>query len=130
MATSMLTLQITKRDDGRFITKRIHSADDPLGVDSSLNQALGTAVREATRMSKEDRCRVAIDVETATGNFRRDQIINPPLRSGETHGLLYRRVTSAVAAGIKIDIAASGRWLSPACEMITCRWQAEPCPQP
>jgi hypothetical protein len=80
MATSMLTLQITKRADGRFITKRIHSADDPLGVDSSLNQALGTAVREATRISKEDRCRVAIDVETATGNFRRDQIINPPLR--------------------------------------------------
>jgi len=77
----MLTLQITKRDDGRYITQRAisDSGDGPMGVDPSLDQALWTAVREATRISKEERCRVAIDVELASGNFRRDQIINPPL---------------------------------------------------
>jgi hypothetical protein len=79
MTTTILTLQITRRRDGRFVTKRANSGDDPLGVDSSLSQALVTAVREATRISRENRCRVAIDVELANGNFRRDQIVNPPL---------------------------------------------------
>jgi hypothetical protein len=79
---SMLTLQITRRDDGRYITQHAisGSSDSPLGVDADLNQAIGTAVREATRISQEDRCRVAIDVQLANGNFRRDQIVNPPLR--------------------------------------------------
>jgi hypothetical protein len=88
----MLTLQIRKRGDGRFVTTRTESADDPLGVDADLNQAIGTAVREATRISREDRCRVAIDIELANGNFRRDQIVNPPLLKRRRPGLVKPRV--------------------------------------
>jgi hypothetical protein len=80
MIPNMLTLKITRRDDGRYVTQQSGSSDGPLGVDADLNQALGTAVREATRISREAKCRVAIDVELANGNFRRDQIVNPPLR--------------------------------------------------
>jgi hypothetical protein len=56
-----------RRDDGRYVTQRAisGSSDSPLGVDTDLSQALGTAVREATRISQEDGCRVAIDVELA-----------------------------------------------------------------
>jgi hypothetical protein len=79
MPAELVTIQILRRSDGRFITQRTNSGDGPLGVDGNLNQALGTAVREATRLSKENRCRVAIDVELANGYFRRDQIVNPPL---------------------------------------------------
>jgi hypothetical protein len=78
-AKSIITLQITNRDDGRFVTERTNLGSEPLGVDSSLSQAIGTAVREATHISKHDRCRVAIDVEQPNGAFKRDQIINPPL---------------------------------------------------
>jgi hypothetical protein len=78
MAPPILTLQIRRRADGQFITVA-NDPNSPLGVDTSLSQALGTAVREATRISKDDRQRVAIDVELANGNFRRDQIVNPPL---------------------------------------------------
>ena len=78
MAVPILTIQIRRSADGRFITVG-NDTDSPLGVDASLSQALGTAVREATRISKDDRRRVAIDVELANGNFRRDQIVNPPL---------------------------------------------------
>lgn len=75
-----LTLQIRRRSDGRYLTTNAGSGDGPLGVDGNLNQAIGTAVREATKISDDEQCRVAIDVELANGNFRRDQIINPPLQ--------------------------------------------------
>jgi len=75
----VITLQIVRRSDGRYLTKKAGSGDDPLGVDTNLNQAIGTAVREATRISQDERCRVAIDVELASGMFRRDQIVNPPV---------------------------------------------------
>ena len=79
-AKRMLTVQIVRRSDGHYLTKKTQNGDDPLGVDGNLNQAIGTAVREATRISHDEQCRVAIDVELANGNFRRDQIINPPLK--------------------------------------------------
>jgi hypothetical protein len=91
MTPSMLTLRITRRDDGRYVTSQSGSSDSPLGVDTDLNQALGTAVREATRISRDDRCRVAIDVELANGNFRRDQIVNPPLLKRRRPGLVKPR---------------------------------------
>jgi hypothetical protein len=76
----IFTLQIVRRSDGRYLTQRTQSGEEPLGVDSNLNQAIGTAVREATKISHDEQCRVAIDIELANGNFRRDQIINPPLQ--------------------------------------------------
>ena len=90
----MLTIKITRRDDGRYVTQHAisGSSDSPLGVDADLNQALGTAVREATRISREDRVRVAIDVELANGNFRRDQIVNPPLLIRRKPGLVKPKV--------------------------------------
>jgi hypothetical protein len=75
----MLTLQIMRRSDGRYLTKKAERGDGPLGVDSNLNQAMATAVREATKISHDEQCRVAIDIELANGNFRRGQIISPPL---------------------------------------------------
>jgi streptomycin 6-kinase len=45
-----------------------------------------------TRISREDRRRVAIDVELANGNFRRDQIVNPPLLMKRKPGLVKPRV--------------------------------------
>ena len=75
-----LTLQILRRSDGRYLTTKAGSGDDPLAVDGNLDQAIGTAVREATKISQDEECRVAIDVELANGHFRRDQIINPPVQ--------------------------------------------------
>jgi hypothetical protein len=86
MATSIITLHIMRRADGRFATQCPNNRDAALGVDASLEQALKIAVREATRISKEERCRVAIDVELASGSFRRDQIVNLPLRIRRNFG--------------------------------------------
>jgi hypothetical protein len=79
MSAQLRTLRILRRPDGRFVTNGANPEENPLGVDTSLAQAIGTAVREATRLSRGDGCRVAIDVELANGYFRRDQIVNPPL---------------------------------------------------
>jgi hypothetical protein len=58
-----LTLQIRRRSDGRYLTTKAGSGDGPLGVDGNLDQAIGTAVRETTKISHDEQCRVAIDVE-------------------------------------------------------------------
>lgn len=42
----------------------------------------GDAPAYAT-ISHDEQCRVAIDVELANGNSRRDRIINPPLQTSE-----------------------------------------------
>jgi hypothetical protein len=77
----MLAPQIMRRSDGRYLAKKAQSGYDPLGVGGNLNQAIETAVREATEISHDKQYRVALGVELANGNFRRDQIVNPPLRN-------------------------------------------------
>jgi len=72
-------LKVIRRDDGRFVTQTAVKGDSPLGVDTTLNQAIGTAVREATALSRELRCRVAIQVEQPNGSFKLDQVVNPPV---------------------------------------------------
>jgi hypothetical protein len=72
-------LKVTRREDGRFVTQSAIKGDSPLGVDGNLNQAIGTALREATAMSRDLRCRVAIQVEQPNGSFRLEQVVNPPV---------------------------------------------------
>ena len=76
----MQTIEISRRADGKLITRLANSTDSPLGVDTSLDQAIGTAVREATRISKEEKCAVAINVEDARGQFRRNQLVRAPAK--------------------------------------------------
>jgi hypothetical protein len=80
MAPSTRTLRIFHRLDGRFETRNQSRTDSPLGVDSSLNHAIGTAVREATMLTKAVGCRVVIEVQNPNGTFKRKQIINPPAK--------------------------------------------------
>jgi hypothetical protein len=80
MKTLTRTLKILRRSDGRFVTQGESPADSPLGVDSSISQAIGTAVREATALSREQRCRVVIAIQEPSGHFRQEQIVNPPLK--------------------------------------------------
>jgi hypothetical protein len=72
-------LKVLRRADGRFITQSAIKGEGPLGVDTTLNQAVGTAVREATAMSRDLRCRVAIQVEQPNGSFMLEQVVNPPV---------------------------------------------------
>ena len=65
----MLAPQIMRRSDGRYLAKKAQSGYDPLGVDGNLNQAIETAVREATEISHDKQYRVALGVELANGNF-------------------------------------------------------------
>jgi hypothetical protein len=44
-----------------------------------VNQAIGTEVREATLLSRLEKCRVVIEVEQPNGKFKREQIISPPV---------------------------------------------------
>ena len=50
------TFRVYRRADGRFVTRSEHPADSPLGVDLSLNMALGTAHREAIAVSRDEGC--------------------------------------------------------------------------
>lgn len=72
------TLRIHRRPDGRFVTRNERPTDSPLGVDSSLSQAMGTATREATAISREAGCRVIIEVEQANGKWKRETAMDPP----------------------------------------------------
>jgi hypothetical protein len=80
MAAPTRTIRIYHRPDGRFETRNGSRTDSPLGVDSNLNQAIGTAVREATMSTKAIGCRVVIEVQNPNGSFKREQIVNPPAK--------------------------------------------------
>jgi hypothetical protein len=75
------TFRIHRRDDGRFVTRNESSADSPLGVDLSLNMALGTAHREAVAASREDGCMVVVEVQQADGKWKRHNVVHPPKRA-------------------------------------------------
>ena len=80
MAPPTRTIRIFHRLDGRYETRNQSRTNSPLGVDSSLNHAIGTAVREATMLTKAVGCRVVIEVQNPNGSFKREQIINPPVK--------------------------------------------------
>jgi hypothetical protein len=77
--TETRVIKVVRRTDGRFITQSAIGGESPMGVDTTLNQAVGTAVREATAMSRDLRCRVAIQVEQPNGSFKLEQVVNPPV---------------------------------------------------
>ncbi len=70
-------IRVHRRDDGRYVSRNEIATDSPLGVDWSLSQALGTAMREATLASREG-CRVRIEVQDAGGTWRQIDVIDPP----------------------------------------------------
>jgi hypothetical protein len=74
------TLRIERRPDGRFVTRGDVPADSPLGVDSCLSKAIGTAIREATMLSRQNGWQIGIEVEQDRGGFKIEQIVNPPLK--------------------------------------------------
>jgi hypothetical protein len=78
MAAQTRVLRIRRREDGRFVIQG-HSWEAPVGVDANLDMAIGSAVREATVISRDEHCRVLIQVERLNGSFKREQIINPPV---------------------------------------------------
>jgi hypothetical protein len=80
MAVSTRILRIYHRLDGRFETRNQSRTDSPLGVDTNLNHAIGTAVREANMLAKAIGCRVVIEVQNLNGTFKREQIVNPPAK--------------------------------------------------
>jgi len=69
--------RIYQREDGRYVSLSEHPGDSPLGVDFSLNQAIGSATRQATLASCEG-CRVVIEVQQPNNRWKKIDVINPP----------------------------------------------------
>ena len=70
-------LRIHRRTDGRYESRNDVPGDSPLGVDYSLNQALGTAQREATLASREG-CRVRIEMQDNNNKWKQIDVVEPP----------------------------------------------------
>jgi len=104
MTTRTRTLRILRRPDGRFVTEGPMPMNTILGVDSSLSQAIGSAVCEATALSRDQRCRVVIAVQQPNGRFQQDQIINPPV-----HIRKKPRPANSTSASIQCDPSANSR---------------------
>jgi hypothetical protein len=77
MVTQTLTLQISRRPDGQFVTM---SQASVLATDISVGKAIASAIREGITISRERRCRVVIAIQQPGGQFRDEQIINPPVK--------------------------------------------------
>lgn len=74
---SQRVFRISQRADGRYISRNEFPSDSPLGVDTSLSQAIGTALREATLASREG-CQVVIEVQQPNKKWKRIDVIEPP----------------------------------------------------
>ena len=70
-------IRVHQRDDGRYVSRNEIPTDSPLGVDSTLSHALGTAKREAMLASRQG-CRVRIEVQDSGGQWRQIDVIDPP----------------------------------------------------
>jgi hypothetical protein len=80
---SAVSLDIQRRANGRYVIRSPDPNDSPLGVDTSIHQAIGTAVREATALSRVSRRPVSIMVEQDSGRFKLEQIVKPPVKVGK-----------------------------------------------
>ena len=78
MKTMTKVFRIHRLPDGRFESRNEYPTDSRLGVDNNLGQAIDTAVREATLVSKELNCRVVVEVQQQNVKFRQEQVVNPP----------------------------------------------------
>lgn len=74
------SIRIHRRLDGKFVSRGESPSDSPLGVDSNLHVAIGSALREATLMSR-DGFRVIIEVEQENGQWKQEGIVEPPANS-------------------------------------------------
>ncbi len=70
------TFRIHRRPDGRFESRNENPKDSPLGVDSSLDMAIGSALREAT-MAARDGYRAVIEVQQPDGKFKKEKVLAP-----------------------------------------------------
>jgi hypothetical protein len=70
-------LRIYRRTDGKYESRNDVPGDSPLGVDYSLNQALGTAQREATLASSKG-CRVRIEIQDRNNEWKPIDVVEPP----------------------------------------------------
>lgn len=71
------TIRIWKRPDGRFEIRNANPNDSPLGVDRNIDIAIGSARREATRISNDDNCRVSIRVREGK-RWKEVDHVDPP----------------------------------------------------
>ena len=71
-------IRIHDRADGRYVTRNDRPGDSPLGVDASLNLALGTARREATMAARNEGCRVVVQVLRGSRWTQVDSVEPPP----------------------------------------------------
>ena len=55
------TIRIHQRPDGKFESRNGNPKDSPLGVDTNLNMAIGSARREATMLARDEDCTVVIE---------------------------------------------------------------------
>ena len=69
--------RIHRRPDGRYEARNEFPADSPLGVDISLPLAVGSAHREAVLTSRNEGCRVVIEVEQTNGKWKRMEVVEP-----------------------------------------------------
>lgn len=74
------TFKVHRRKDGKFESRDADApaTDSPLGVDSNLSMAIGTAHREAKITAQAERRRVHIKVENADGGWSHQETVEPP----------------------------------------------------
>ena len=72
-------IRVHRRYDGHYVCCNEVPTDSPLGVDTSLSQALGTAMREATLASKQSGRRVRIEIMDTGGKWREIDAVEPPM---------------------------------------------------
>lgn len=68
---------IEQRPDGRFVSRNENPTDSPLGVDFSMNMAIGSARREATLTARQDGCTVIIKAKQG-GRWKEIDRVEPP----------------------------------------------------
>jgi hypothetical protein len=71
------TFIIEQRSDGRYVSRNENPTDSPIGVDTNLIMAIGSARREATMASKAEGCRVIIKHREGTKLKEIDRV-EPP----------------------------------------------------
>lgn len=70
-------LRIHRRIDGMYESRNEVPGDSPLGVDYSLDLALGTAQREAMLASRKG-CRVRIEIQDKNNKWKPIDVVEPP----------------------------------------------------
>jgi hypothetical protein len=101
------TFRIHQRPDGKFESCNGNPKDSPIGVDPSLNMAIGSARREPTLLSRDKGCTVVIKAMRKIGGQRltgsRHRQTNEPSPMTDNTDLLDSRGHSPACTDFAVE---------------------------